>query len=74
MSQSNEPTNPIVEILISAYRRGLAIQQNSQPAKQDTPSDNAKPPRHKGGFTKTATSDNCRSVPVKDDQHASTDK
>jgi hypothetical protein len=31
-SQPNPPDDPIVQILIEAYRRGLAIRQNSQPA------------------------------------------
>ena len=53
--------DPIVLILIEAYKRGLAIQQNSQPASGESATPfNVKSPQRKDDFTGTATTDDCR--------------
>ena len=71
-----QPNNqdPIVQILILAYRRGLAIKQNSQPEQIAgmTPL-NAQSPRATGGaIAQTARTQILEIVPAKDDNNAST--
>jgi len=58
--------DPITEILRLAFRRGLAIRQNSQPAEQDTRPVNVKSPGARETLQRTATKSVCRDVPAKD--------
>jgi hypothetical protein len=73
-----QPNNqdPIVEIFVLAYRRGLAIKQNSQPQQiADTTPLNAQSPRTaSGAIAQTATTDDCRKRACKESGDAGTTK